>query len=100
MKRNIAVYHEHPHWFKPLFAELDKRGLEYCRLDACQNRYDPCSSREADLYSLVFNRMSPSAYLRGAGNSILYTFGYLIHLERLGLQCYQWQPRRVPDGDQ
>jgi predicted ATP-grasp superfamily ATP-dependent carboligase len=30
--------------------------------------------------------MSPSAYLRGAGNSILYTLGYLSHLEQLGLR--------------
>jgi glutathione synthase/RimK-type ligase-like ATP-grasp enzyme len=30
--------------------------------------------------------MSPSAYLRGAGNSIFYTLSYLAHLERLGLR--------------
>lgn len=23
----IAIYYEHPDWFKPLFAELEKRGL-------------------------------------------------------------------------
>ena len=22
----IAIYYEQPHWFKPLFAELDRRG--------------------------------------------------------------------------
>ena len=30
----IAIYHEHPDWFRPLFAELDRRQLPYVRLDA------------------------------------------------------------------
>ena len=37
-------------------------------------------------YALVFNRMSPSAYLRGRGHSILYTQQYLAHLEQLGVR--------------
>ena len=32
--RPIAIYHEHPDWFRPLFAELDRRGMAYVRLDA------------------------------------------------------------------
>ena len=32
-RRPIAVYHEHPDWFRPLFAELDRRGLPYVRID-------------------------------------------------------------------
>ena len=24
--RPIAIYYEHPDWFRPLFAELDRRG--------------------------------------------------------------------------
>ena len=61
--RPIAIYHEHPDWFRPLFAELDRRGTPYVRLDARRHHYD-VAERERD-YSLVFNRMSPSAYLRG-----------------------------------
>src|ERR687883_90275 len=30
----IAILHEHPDWFRPLFAELDRRGVPYERLDA------------------------------------------------------------------
>ena len=30
----IAIYHEHPDWFRPLFAELDRRHLPYVRIDA------------------------------------------------------------------
>src|SRR3712207_7540730 len=30
----IAVYYEHPEWFRRLFAELERRGVDYVRLDA------------------------------------------------------------------
>ncbi len=86
MTKRLAVYHEHPHWFKPLFAELDKRGIEYSRLNAAIHQYNPVAGGERELYSLVFNRMSPSSYLRDAGNSIHYTLGYLSYLEGLGLR--------------
>ena len=29
--RPIAVYHEHPDWFRPLFTELERRGVPYAR---------------------------------------------------------------------
>ncbi len=28
----IAIYYEQPNWFKPLFAELDRRGTPYVKL--------------------------------------------------------------------
>jgi hypothetical protein len=79
----IAVYHEHPDWFKPLFAELDRRGLPYVRLDAAAHVFDP--SEEEAPYSLVVNRASPSAYLRGHAQSTFHTLHWLRHLERLGV---------------
>ena len=80
----IAIYHEHPDWFRPLFAELERRGMPYVRLDPRAHRYDPSEHGRA-AYSLVFNRMSPSAYLRGGGQGMFYTLSYLAHLERLGV---------------
>jgi hypothetical protein len=81
----IGVYYEHPDWFRPLFAELDRRGTPYERLDAGAHRFDPSSDADTR-FSLVFNRMSPSAYLRGRSHSILYTQHYLGHLEHLGVR--------------
>ena len=78
----IAIYYEHPDWFRLLFAELERRSLGYVAIEADQHHYDPAES-ESD-YSLLFNRMSPSAYLRGHGQGIFYTLAYLEHLERLG----------------
>jgi RimK-like ATP-grasp domain len=83
--RPIGIYYEHPDWFRPLFAELDRRGTPYERLDAGRHRYD-ATNGDGSHYGLVFNRMSPSAYLRGRGHSILYTLNYLAHLEQLGVR--------------
>jgi len=79
----IAVYHEHPDWFKPLFVELERRGLQYERVDAASHIFDP--SEDDVPYSLVFNRASPSAYLRGHRQSTFHTLHWLRHLERVGV---------------
>ncbi len=79
----IAIYYEHPDWFKPLFAELDRRGVHYVRLDASAHSYDPSETQSP--YSLVFNRASPSAYLRGNAQATFYTLDWVRHLERIGV---------------
>lgn len=83
--RPIAIYYEHPDWFRPLFAELDRRGTPYVRLHAARHSYD-ATKGDGSEFGLVFNRMSPSAYLRGSGHSILYTLSYLAHLEHLAVR--------------
>jgi len=79
----IAIYHEHPDWFKPLFHELDRRGIRYVRLDAAAHEFDPSESES--LYDLVVNRASPSAYLRGHAQTTFHTLHWLRHLARLGV---------------
>lgn len=79
----IAIYHEHPDWFKPLFSELGRRELPYVRLDAAAHTFDP--SEDDAPFSLVVNRASPSAYLRGHRQSTFYTLHWLRHLERIGI---------------
>jgi hypothetical protein len=82
MMKPIAVLYEHPEWFKPLFKELDRRGVRYEPLHAAQHAYDP-AERETP-YSLVVNRMSPSAWRRGHGQAIFHTLHYLGYLEEIG----------------
>jgi glutathione synthase/RimK-type ligase-like ATP-grasp enzyme len=78
----IAVLYEHPEWFKPLFAELDRRGVRYDALHAARHVYDP---DERDVpYGLVVNRMSPSAWRRGHGHAIFHTLHYLGYLDEVG----------------
>jgi len=78
----IAIFYEHPDWFRLLFAELDRRSASYVQIAAAQHQYDPDETETT--FSLLFNRMSPSAHLRGHGQGIFYTLSYLAHLERLG----------------
>ena len=79
----IGILYEHPEWFKPLFAELDRRRLGYEPILAHEHAYDP--SATSSPYSLVVNRVSPSSYLRGHGHAIQYAQQYLSHLEEIGI---------------
>jgi glutathione synthase/RimK-type ligase-like ATP-grasp enzyme len=79
----IGILYEHPEWFRPLFAELERRGLQYERLHASEHTFDP--ALPAPAYSLVVNRMSPSAYLRGQSGAIAYSRDLLVYLHEHGV---------------
>jgi glutathione synthase/RimK-type ligase-like ATP-grasp enzyme len=81
--RPIAIFYEHPDWFRPLFAELERRGVDYVKIDANAHTFDPAESELP--YSLVFNRASPSAYLRSDAESTYFTLDFLRYLERRGV---------------
>jgi len=85
MKNPIGIYYEHPRWFLPVFAELDRRGIPYARLDASHHHFDLLPNGDQH-YSLVFNRMSPSAWTRGNAHGVFYTLSYLAHLEKVGIR--------------
>lgn len=78
----LAVYYEHQEWFRPLFAELERRSIPYVRINAGCHRYDATATDRK--YSLFFNRMSASAYQRGNAQGIFFTRDYLRQLERIG----------------
>jgi hypothetical protein len=82
MERPVGILYEHPQWFLPLFAELERRGIPFERIHAASLVFDP-----ADLeprYSLVVNRMSPSAWTRGNERALFSTLHYLAYLEQTG----------------
>jgi glutathione synthase/RimK-type ligase-like ATP-grasp enzyme len=78
----VGVVYEHPEWFKPLFATLDRRGLPWVPVDAASLRWDPARRPGFDL---LVNRMSPSAWTRGHAHAIQSTLGYLHYVERWGI---------------
>jgi hypothetical protein len=81
-EKTMAIYFEHPEWFRPLFAEFDRRGTAYVKIDAVSHSYDVGVS-END-YALLFNRISASAYLREHTQGIFFTRNFLEHLETSG----------------
>ena len=89
---NIVVYYEHPHWFRPLFAELNRRGVPWHRAHAGSHRFDPGERRNSNGNgappTLVINRMSPSAWRRGGAALIPYPLHYLAWLEQIGADVF------------
>jgi predicted ATP-grasp superfamily ATP-dependent carboligase len=83
-EKPIAIYYEHPDWFRPLFQQMDEHGVPWLTIDARHHNYDVASPERE--YSLLFNRMSPSAWQRGLGHGIFYTLNYLAHLEGKGVR--------------
>jgi hypothetical protein len=81
----IAIYYEQPNWFKPLFAELERRGAAFVALSAVEHTYGP-EDRPEEKYAVVVNKMSPSAWNRGHGDQIFYTLGFMEHLEARGVR--------------
>ena len=83
----IAVFYEHPRWFKPLFAELDRRGLAYDAVRADELIADPLVPWPGS-HRVVLNRMSPSAWERGGAGAVFYTRRVLQHLESTGAEVW------------
>jgi glutathione synthase/RimK-type ligase-like ATP-grasp enzyme len=84
MSKPMAIFYEHPEWFKPLFKKLEERGIPHEHVLAHEHHYEP-DHRDNIPYSLVVNRVSPSSYLRGHTSAIFYALQYLQHLDTLGV---------------
>jgi D-alanine-D-alanine ligase-like ATP-grasp enzyme len=80
--RPVGILYEHPQWFLPLFAELERRGIPFEPIHAGRLVFDPAELEPR--YSLVVNRMSPSAWTRGHERALFSTLHYLAYLERAG----------------
>ena len=84
LAKPIGIYYEHPDWYRPLFQQLDARGENWKKIHAGEHSYDVAA--HVPEFSLVFNRMSPSAWQRGLGRVIFYTLNYMQHLEAQGVR--------------
>jgi hypothetical protein len=80
----LAFLYEHPQWFAPIFAELERRGAPYEKIYAPEHFY--AIGGKAPEFKVLFNRMSPSADRRQHGTGIFHTLAYLGHLELLGVR--------------
>jgi glutathione synthase/RimK-type ligase-like ATP-grasp enzyme len=78
---DLIVLYEHPEWQKPLFSELERRGMSYAAFDLTRAVF---SSRETPAARLYFNQASPSAYLRGNTRAVPFAMAYMRSLERRG----------------
>jgi hypothetical protein len=78
----LAVLYEHPQWFQPLFAALERRGMPYVPIKLGDHRFDP-ASREVPA-PLVLSRVAQSSFLREPEHPIFYATALLDHWQRCG----------------
>jgi glutathione synthase/RimK-type ligase-like ATP-grasp enzyme len=78
----LAVLYEHPQWFQPLFAALDRRGMSYAPIQLSGHRFDP-ASREIPA-PLVLSRVAQSSFLREPEHPIFYAEALLDHWAQCG----------------
>ena len=79
---SIAILHEHPQWNESLFAEMDRRELDWVSIDASNSNFDPTV---VGAWSVLVNRMSPSAWPRGHMTAMLQTPEFLTNVESVGI---------------
>jgi Carbamoyl-phosphate synthase L chain, ATP binding domain len=81
----LAFLYEHPQWFAPIFAELERRGVPFQKLFAPDNFY-AVDEQGKPSFKVLFNRVSPSSDRRDHGSSIFHTLSWLGHLELQGIR--------------
>ena len=80
-QRDLIVLHEHPDWQKPLFAALERRGVDFEPFAVTRAAFGNEDAPRARLY---FNQASPSAYVRGNTRAVPLAMAYMRTLERQG----------------
>jgi glutathione synthase/RimK-type ligase-like ATP-grasp enzyme len=78
---DLVVIHEHPEWQKPLFAALQRRGVNFQPFDVTRAAF---SNEELPRARLYFNQASPSAYVRGNTRAVPLALAYMRTLELTG----------------
>jgi len=78
----LAILFEHPLWFEPLFAALDRHGVDYVALPVGDHGFDPAAS--APPARVIFNRVAMSSFLREPEHPLYYSMALLDHWRRQG----------------
>ena len=78
---DLAILYEHPAWFAPLFAALERRGVDFVTM-APVGDWNPAATRPPA--PVMFNRIAMSSFLRADEHPIFHTIAMLDHWRRLG----------------
>jgi glutathione synthase/RimK-type ligase-like ATP-grasp enzyme len=82
MTARLAILYEHPLWFEPLFAALDRRGIETLKIPLTDHAFDPVGSPPPA--PVIFSRVAMSGFLREPEHPIFYAAALLDHWRRKG----------------
>ena len=80
----LAIVYEHGHWFQPLFAALERGGIDYLAVHTDGHGFDPIGGQPPA--PVVFNRVAMSAAARHPGrhHPVYYTMALLDHWQGQG----------------
>jgi glutathione synthase/RimK-type ligase-like ATP-grasp enzyme len=78
---DLLILYEHPLWFEPLFAALDRRGVDYQAVRVTDHHFDLADGPPA---RVIFNRVAMSSFLREPEHPLFYTTALLDHWRRGG----------------
>jgi len=79
---DLAVVYEHPEWFEPLFAALDRHGVRYVKVPLAGHGFDPAASPAPA--RVVFSRVAMSSFLRDPEHPIFYAQSLFEHWQGQG----------------
>jgi glutathione synthase/RimK-type ligase-like ATP-grasp enzyme len=79
---DLAVFYEHPAWFEPLFAALDRRGVDWVAIHAGDHVFDAAPAPPPA--PVILNRVGMSAFLREPEHPIFYARTLFDHWEGQG----------------
>jgi glutathione synthase/RimK-type ligase-like ATP-grasp enzyme len=74
---DLAILYEHPQWFAPLWAALDRRGISYAKILLTDHSFDPVRSDPPA--PVILSRVAMSGFLREAEHGIFYAQSLLAH---------------------
>lgn len=77
MTPDLAILYEHPEWFRPLFAALDRRGVAYRAIQLTDHSFDPAD--RSIPAPVVLSRVAMSGFLRNPKHGIFYAQSLLAH---------------------
>jgi glutathione synthase/RimK-type ligase-like ATP-grasp enzyme len=79
---DLAILYEHPLWFEPLFAALERRGIAFEKIPLSGHGFDPVRSEPPA--PVILNRIAMSSFLREPEHGIFYAKSLLDHWRRRG----------------
>ncbi|HEX8444105.1 MAG TPA: alpha-L-glutamate ligase [Allosphingosinicella sp.] len=77
MQSDLAVLYEHPKWFEPLFAALERRGIAFEAIRLSDHNFDPASHGVPA--PVILSRVAMSSFLRESDHGIFYAQSLLAH---------------------
>jgi glutathione synthase/RimK-type ligase-like ATP-grasp enzyme len=74
---DLAILYEHPQWFEPLFAALERRGISFGKILLTDHSFDPV--RGDPPAPVILSRVAMSGFLRESEHGIFYAQSLLAH---------------------